>query len=127
MNVLPETKTRLTINELLEHLREQSIVDLSTVKYAILETNGQISAILYPKHQPVTAGDIQLETDDNLELPITLISEGSLLPENLKIAKKSRKWLENVLKQYHCGISGIFLFTITPSGTIRLIKKENTP
>ena len=41
-------KTRITPDELTELLREKNVVDLTTVKYAILETNGQISALLYP-------------------------------------------------------------------------------
>jgi uncharacterized membrane protein YcaP (DUF421 family) len=118
-------KTRLTTSELIEHLREQSIVDLSTVKYAILETNGQISALLYPEYQPITIKDVKIEASQDLELPITLICEGSMLGQNLKIAKKSREWLEHVLQQHHCSISQVYLFTLTQSGTILLIKKEH--
>ena len=119
-------KTRLTTNELIEHLREQAISDLTTVKYAILETNGQISALLYPEYQPVTIRDAGMEPDAQLELPITLISEGSLLIKNLKISGKSREWLTNVLEQHHCAISQVYLFTLTQSGTIFLIKKEKS-
>lgn len=118
-------KTRLTTNELLEHLREQAISDLATVKYAILETNGQISALLYPEYQPVTIRDAGMKPSNQLELPITLISEGSLLSNNLKISGKSREWLNNVLKQHHCSVSQVYLFTLTQSGGICLIKKEN--
>lgn len=117
-------KTRLTTNELMEHLREQSISDISTVKYAILETNGQISALLYPKYQTVTNQDAGIEPNNQLELPITLISEGSLLPQNLKLSGKTRDWLNQILKQHHCSVSQVYLFTLTQSGSICLIKKE---
>ena len=117
-------KTRLTTDELSEHLREKSITDLSTVKFAILETNGQISALLYPQYQPVTLQDMGQTTDAELELPITLISEGSLLKQNLKVAKKSASWVNSVLKQHNCSIAQVYLFTLTPGGTICLIKKE---
>ena len=67
-----------------------------------------------------------LNVDTELELPITLISEGSLIAQNLKIANKSREWLDNVLKQHHCIISQVYLFTLTQSGKINLIRKEKS-
>jgi uncharacterized membrane protein YcaP (DUF421 family) len=45
-------KNRFTADELVEELRGQNITDLSTVQYAILETNGKLSTILYPEDQP---------------------------------------------------------------------------
>ena len=117
-------KTRLTTDELSEHLREKSITDLSTVKFAILETNGQISALLYPQHQPLTPQDAGQVVETELELPVTLISEGSLLKQNLKVAKKTKAWVNSVLEQHHCTISQVYLFTLTRSGSICFIKKE---
>lgn len=118
-------KTRLTADELSEHLREKSIVDLSTVKFAILETNGQISALLYPEHQPPTAKDTNLDIKTNLELPVTIISEGSLITPNLKVANKTKDWVLSVLKQHGCSVSQVYLFTLTQSGTVCLIKKDD--
>ena len=46
------TRTRLTVDELVQHLRENGILDLSTVQYAILEVDGQISTIVHPRYQP---------------------------------------------------------------------------
>ena len=70
-------QTRLTPEELKEHLREKGVVDLKTVKFAILETNGQISVLLNPEDQPLPAKDVKVQTA-TLELPITLISCGRL-------------------------------------------------
>ena len=39
-------KTRVTPDELTEYLRLQGVVDLSQVKYAILETSGNVSVLL---------------------------------------------------------------------------------
>ena len=49
------SKTRITPDELTELLREKEVVDLRTVQYAILETNGQISALVYPEEKPASA------------------------------------------------------------------------
>ena len=43
-------RNRLTLDELLEELRGKGYTDLSAVKYAILETNGQLSVLPYANH-----------------------------------------------------------------------------
>ena len=48
-------KNRFTVDELMEELRMKGITDLSTVKYAILETNGRLSVLPYANQLPVTA------------------------------------------------------------------------
>ena len=48
-------KNRFTVDELMEELRMKGITDLNSIKYAILETNGQISVLPYAAQQPVTA------------------------------------------------------------------------
>ena len=117
-------QTRLTPEELKEHLREKGVVDLKTVKFAILETNGQISVLLNPEDQPLTAKDVKVQTD-TLELPITLISCGRLLKDNLGVAGRSSKWLDNVLKKNHCTIHDVLLLTVEPSGKLYLALRED--
>ena len=39
---------RFTLDELIEELRSQGVSDLTTVKYAVLETDGGLSVLLYP-------------------------------------------------------------------------------
>lgn len=45
-------KNRFTVDELMEELRMKGITDISTIKYAILETNGQISVLPTPTSCP---------------------------------------------------------------------------
>lgn len=116
-------KTRLTPDELTEHLREKDIMDLNTVKYAILETNGQISTMLYAKHQPPTAKDLNVDVKDD-HLPVTLISGGQLLKKNLAIADRSELWVEGLLKKHQCTVKQVFLLTVDQAGQIYLVLKE---
>lgn len=116
-------KTRVTPDELTEHLREKGIVDLSTVKYAILETNGQISALLDPKYQPLTPHDVNIETAP-MFLPITIISNGTLLNENLKISGRSESWVHQQLSGRNCKIQQVLLLTVDPSGNVYLALSE---
>ena len=85
-------RTQVTLDELSGHLREKDVLDIQTVQYAILETNGNLSVFPYPSEQPATARDAGVKAAKQY-LPITLISDGRLLADNLKKAKKDGAWL----------------------------------
>lgn len=117
-------KTRVTPDELSEYLRLQGIVDLSQVKYAILETGGNISTLLYPKYEPASAKSAGIHVDD-LHLPITLISGGRLLSDNLTLLGKDEVWLRDRLAPYGCAVSDVFLLTCEPGGKLYLSIRED--
>lgn len=110
-------RTRLTLDELTMHLREKDVFDLSTVKFAILETNGQLSTLLYAKDTPPTAKDAGISVCETA-LPITLISDGRLLKKNLKLAGKDEAWLAAELANRHVNLSQVLLLTLDSRGRI---------
>ena len=57
-------RNRFTVDELFEQLRSQGYSDLSSVKYAILETSGQVSILPYTKASPVTPQVMNLEVPE---------------------------------------------------------------
>lgn len=117
-------KTRVNLDELTMHLREKDIFDLTEVKYAILETNGQLSTLLYAKDRPASAKDAGIRATET-ELPVTLISGGKVLDENLAIAKKDRAWLEAELKKRACTVHGTLLLTVDAAGKVYLVRRED--
>ena len=118
-------KTRVNLDELTMHLREKDIFDLSTVKFAILETNGQISTLLYGKDQPPTARDLGTKVKEN-QLPITLISDGCIMEENLSIAGKDLSWLRRELQKRNCELNNVFLLTIDGGEKVYFVSKKQT-
>lgn len=116
-------KTRVTADELVEHLRENGITDLSTVQYAILETNGRISVLPYPKYAPAGAKDAGVQVN-KLELPITVISGGKWIDANLPLTFREKHWFTEELKKQNCRIEDVLLFSITKSGTIYLARRR---
>ena len=72
-------KNRFTVDELMEELRMQGITDLTTVKYAILETNGQISVLTRAEERPVTARQMELHPKDG-GLPVVIINDAGCSP-----------------------------------------------
>ena len=89
-------RTRVTLDELTGHLREKDVLDLRSVQYAILETDGNLSVFPYPKNRPASARDAGIHPGKQF-LPYTIIEDGFLSEENLKKAGKDRKWLTKVL------------------------------
>lgn len=116
-------RTRIHLDELTEHLREQGILDLSTVKYAILETNGQLSTFLYDKYQPASAKDAGIKVQETL-LPYTIISDGHLILDNLRRSGHDHTWLQKELSQRGVEISQTLLLTVDRKEQIFFLRKE---
>lgn len=124
-NILQQNlkKTRVTLDELTGHLREKDVLDLKTVQYAILETNGNISVFPYPKEKPASAKDAGIPAKKQY-LPLTVISDGKLISENLKKARKDMHWLERVLEEHKSTIATTWLLTVDGGDHILFLRKE---
>ena len=116
-------KTRVTLDELSELLRGKDILSPDVVQYAILETNGNLSVFLYPRHQPVTVAEAGI-TPEEQYLPYTLIADGYLYRENLKLSGRNEKWLEKELRKHHATLSSTFLMTVDRGGKVLWLPKE---
>ena len=118
---------RFTLDELIEELRSQGVTDLMSVKYAILETDGQLSVLLYPADQPATPRQLGRAVKDDLSLPQVLINDGRVLDSALTYRGLSRSWLMQSLAErgFHRA-DEILLFTIDDAGKILCIQKEET-
>ncbi len=116
-------QTHVNLDELTMHLREQEIFDLSEVKFAILETNGQLSTLLYAKDRPASAKDAGIKASET-ELPVTLISDGNLMQDNLKIAKRDAAWVTKELQKRNCKLTEVLLMTLDSAGKVYFVKKR---
>ena len=88
---------RVTLDELTGHLREKDVLDIQTVQFAILETNGNLSVFPYPKEKPASAKDAGVQAGKQY-LPVTIVEDAYLSKENLRRAGKDETWLKKVLK-----------------------------
>ena len=116
-------KTRVTLDELTGHLREKDVLDLQSVQYAILETNGNLSVFPYPKERPASAKDAGISARKQF-LPLTIVSDGVVLVENLKKAKKDPAWVQRILKQHDAEIKDTWLLTVDGSDHVLFYRKE---
>lgn len=113
-------KTRVNLDELSGLIRQQGILELQQVQYAILETNGSLTVIPFAQFAPASAKDAGIEASAQ-ELPYTVISEGRLLEENLLLVGKSHAWLEGFLSGKGCTQKQVLLLTVTRSGKTSLL------
>lgn len=114
---------RVTMDELISKLREKDVLDLSTVQYAILETEGNLSVFLYAQHRPATAGEAGISANEE-SLPVTIISDGRILDENLKKAGKDRRWLNKTLVQNKATAKETLLLTVDGSNKVYFTKRD---
>ena len=116
--------TRITLDELTGHLREKDVLDIRSVQYAILETNGNLSVFPYPKEKPASAKDAGIQARKQY-LPVTIISDGYLLRENLRISGRDETWLRKTLGDYRATVAGTWLLTVDRTGDVLWLGKEN--
>ena len=118
-------KTRVTLDELTGHLREKDVLDLQSVQYAILETNGNLSVFPYPKEKPASAKEAGIQVKKQA-LPITIISDGFLMEKNLKKANKDVGWVKRVLHQHQATVEQTWLLTVDGNDKIVFYRKEES-
>ena len=116
-------KTRITLDELSGHMREKDVLDIRSVQFAILETNGNLSVFPYPKEKPACAKDAGIPTRKQY-LPMTIISDGKLLRENLRLAKKDESWVNRTLDFHRATISETWLLTVDGADHVVFYRKE---
>lgn len=116
-------KTRVTMDELTGHLRQKDVLDLKSVQYAILETNGELSVFPYPKERPASAKEAGIPAGKQY-LPLTVVSDGVVMMENLQKAGKDEAWLQKVLQQQDATVKNTWLLTVDGSDRVVFYRKE---
>lgn len=113
--------SRVSLDELNQKLREKDVFDLAQVRYAILETDGELSVLLNSEAQAVTARDLKLQKSP-AQLRYTLISDGIVLWDNLQRCGLDRAGLRKALAGIR--VKDVFLLTSDPEGKLELTRRE---
>jgi uncharacterized membrane protein YcaP (DUF421 family) len=116
-------KTRVTIDELTGLLRLKDVMDLRSVRYAILETNGSLSVFPYAEEKPASAADAGIAVRQQY-LPFTIICDGCLIEENLRKAKKDTLWLQKVLQDHNAQLQETWLLTVDQTDRVVFYRKD---
>ena len=116
-------RTRVTIDELMCQLRLKDVLDVRTVQYAILETNGSLSVFPYPAEVAPSAKDLNIHPKERY-LAVTIISDGCLMEDNLALTGRDRDWLLKTLGDYRATVAGTWLLTVDKQGHVLWLGKE---
>lgn len=106
-------RLRMTVEDLDESLRQQNIFDLRRVQYALVETNGHISAFCYPD-QP-----------EDKDLSVVVVSDGALCDWGMQLCGLTEEALARYLRQKKCAQADVFLLTATKSGPHHLLTRAD--
>ena len=117
-------RNRISMDELSEQLREKDVFDLSAVQYAILETDGTLSVMLYPARKPAVAAVQGIEVPPT-SLPYTIVTDGKLQQENLRLSGYDVDWLKRTLAEKQVKLRELFLLTVDAFGRVVAVRKED--
>ena len=115
---------RITTDEIIEALRQNNIQSVADVKYGVLEPNGQLSYVLKPDAQPVTAGLMGLQPPET-GVPFLVVTDGKPVLGNLRRLNLTLDDLEKRIKKAHVSsMKDIFLVTLDDCGNQFIQRKE---
>ncbi len=103
------SENRISINEVLCEMRMQSIFDISTVEYALLEQNGNISFYKSKNSDKITH---------------SIILDGEINKNLLSRLGYDFCWLKEKLSNYQEIPENVFLFTVDDNENTNLVRKD---
>jgi uncharacterized membrane protein YcaP (DUF421 family) len=117
-------RLRFSIDDLLDQLRQKDVFDISDVRYAVVETNGQLSVMLKPEKEPVTAEMMQVKNDAK-GLLCMVVNDGKILKRACKECNMSEEKLYKLLKINNVKIKNVLFMLADEQGNYTIVRKED--
>ena len=117
--------SKIDINDFLEQCRINGFFTLDDVDTAILEQNGKISFLPKVQARPVNVQDMNIAAKQE-KLSFTVVLDGHIMEENLKLSGNNKKWLENELQKQKIGnVKDVFIALCDGNNTLSVYKKTD--
>lgn len=118
-------RARVTIDDIMEVMRNDGIASLEEIDYAVLETNGQLSVIQKENKRALCADDINVKVTASAGLPHLLIMDGKLMKANIGESVVDEKWVKKQLKkQKIASPKDVFIMMIDDDKKVFLVPKQ---
>ncbi len=104
-------KQKYNIDDLLVQLREKGYRTIEEIEYAILENNGSLSVFAKEK-------------DNKTPLPLPLILDSEIQEDTLKLLKKDKNWVINILDKKKLTLNEVF-YAFYKDKNIFIIKNDD--
>lgn len=101
----------MNISDLMDSLRAQGYFNPDDIAYAILETNGSLSLLPKGSMRPLTPKDLNIEVAQS-SLGYTLVCEGKLMMENIKLAGIDEATVLKALAHYKLKVKNVLLMLL---------------
>lgn len=109
---------RLAPEDVLEGLRIAGMTRIEDIRYAIVETNGQLSVIPYAGKQPLTPDDMNIQPSEQ-GVPIVLISNGKPVYPSIKKLGKTKEEITQLCRKHGASsLEDVFLLTLDDCGNV---------
>jgi uncharacterized membrane protein YcaP (DUF421 family) len=112
-------KERMTVEDLMEHLRMKNAFKVADVEFAVMETTGEVSVLLKSQHQPVTPKHLGLQVSP-AEEPQAVILDGVIMDEPLATLGLNRNWVRAELEKAGVALENVFLGQVDKGGQLYL-------
>ncbi len=116
---------RLTVEDLMETLRQQGIFDIREVQYAIAETNGKISVCPVPSTKPATPKVLDIQVADE-GAPVPVVSDGRLVDWGIAMCGLTPEWVREKLRRRNVPLREVLLMTADKQHKVCIVRRENT-
>ena len=114
----------ITVDDLFEAIRGAGYFNLEEVQYAIMETNGTVNVLPKAEFSPVVNKDLKLKIEET-SIPVTLVSEGKLMKNNINLAGVDLPFIEKFMKKAGIDkISKVLVLTLNKSGAVYIQEKN---
>ncbi|MBA4494967.1 DUF421 domain-containing protein [Paenactinomyces guangxiensis] len=110
-------KMRYTPEDLLQQLRSKQIFNLADVEFAVMESNGEINALLKANRLPITPRDVGVETTPQTGIQ-TVILDGNIMDESLNALGLNRRWLRTELDKIGISAENVFVAQVDTMGEL---------
>jgi len=110
---------RMTVEDLMGHLRTKDVFRVADVEFALMEAGGEVSVLLKSQHQPVTPQQLGLKVSP-AEEPQAVILDGVIMDEPLSTMGLNRNWVRAELEKAGVALENVFLGQVDKGGQLYL-------
>lgn len=116
----------MTLNDLMEAIRTAGVLDPAEVGTAVLETGGHVSVFPNADSRPLTPADMNIAPPRE-GLPLPLVLDGRVQPQNLQRGGLTESWLEKQLDALgYPGASDVLFACLSTKGILLVQGKGRT-
>lgn len=116
-------RLRITIDDLMDAVREKGYFDISEIQDAVVETNGNVSVLPKAKESPVTPSQLNLDVKEKAT-PVPVVTDGKPVSEYFGQNKIKDSEIKLLVRKSGKEITDIMLLTIDDNGKINVIEKK---